>query len=104
MGSNAMRGSVVLVIAALAAAGVGSVLLWVAPRLFRRRPPSLREQLAAISPQAGDPVGPADGISAPRPLPDGTSSGLPGSAVGGRDQADRAGPAGESPAQRRGEG
>ncbi len=69
-----MRGEVVLVIVALGVAGVGSILLWTVPRLFRRRPPSFREQLAAVSPQPGKRVGPAAGVSVPTPLTQSSSS------------------------------
>lgn len=57
-----MSGSALLVGAALAAAALVSMLLWLARRLFRRRPKSFREQLAAVSDRPA-PVGPAGGVS-----------------------------------------
>ena len=88
-----MSGAVVLVIVALVAAAVGSFLLWAAPKMFRRRPPSFKEQLEAVAPRAGTQVGPAGGISTPRPLPE-RPSGQQGSPTASRP---RAGPAPEAP-------
>ena len=58
-----MSGSALLVLAALAASLLVSMLLWLARRLFRRRPKSFREQLAAVSDRPGAPVGPAGGVA-----------------------------------------
>ena len=63
-----MRGAVLLVVAALGVATIGSILLWMAPKLFRRRSPSFNEQLSAMAPRPGERVGPAGGVSAPTPI------------------------------------
>ena len=63
-----MRGSVLLVIASLGLATVGSSLLWLARRITWRRPAPFLKQLEAVSPERGRPVGPASGISRLDPL------------------------------------
>ena len=107
-----MRGAVILVIAALGVAALGSMLLWVAPRMFRRRPPSFKEQLAAVSPRRGGPVGPAGGVGALMPMDAETPADDPGPTDPGQlppgPQATgvsrtRAGPAGEDQYRTRGE-
>ncbi|MCY4666012.1 MAG: hypothetical protein OXC00_15255 [Acidimicrobiaceae bacterium] len=62
-----MRGSVLLVVASLGLATVGSVLLWAARRITWRRPASYLRQLEAVS-IPGKSVGPASGISRLDPL------------------------------------
>ena len=63
-----MSGAVLLVLASLGVAALSSMLLWLLPKLFRRRPPSFREQLAALAPRPGRPVGPAGGVAEPTPI------------------------------------
>ena len=63
-----MRGSVLLVVASLGLATVGSMLLWVARRITWRRPVPFLSQLKALSGVPGRSVGPASGISRLDPL------------------------------------
>ncbi len=63
-----MRGSVLLVLASLGLATVGSGLLWLVRKITWRRPTSYLKQLEAVSPTSGRPVGPASGISRLDPL------------------------------------
>ena len=63
-----MRGSVLLVLASLGLATVGSTLLWLVRKISWRRPASYLKQLKAVSPTPGRPVGPASGISRLDPL------------------------------------
>ncbi len=63
-----MRGSVLLVIASLGLATVGSTLLWLIRKITWRRPAPFLEQLEAVSPVPGRSVGPASGISRLDPL------------------------------------
>ena len=58
-----MRGSVLLVVASLGLATIGSMLLWVARRITWRRPVSFLRQLKAVSGAPGRSVGPSSGIS-----------------------------------------
>ena len=58
-----MSGPAVLLLAALGVAVAASLLLWLARRLFRRRPPSFQDQLRALAPRPGNPVGPAGGVA-----------------------------------------
>ena len=79
-----MRGSVLLVIASLGLATVGSTLLWLVRRITWRRPAPFMKQLEAVSPARGRPVGPAGGISKLDPLTPQPEGGPPsGSARGG---------------------
>ena len=64
-----------LVLASLGLATVGSTLLWLARKVTWRRQTPFLEQLQAVSPGRGRPVGPASGISKldpmkPHPEPD----------------------------------
>ena len=71
-----MRGSVLLVLASLGLATVGSTLLLLIRKITWRRPAPFLKQLEAVSPAPGRPVGPASGISKLDPLtpqPDGGS-------------------------------
>ena len=69
-----MRGSVLLVVASLGLATVGSMLLWVARRITWRRPVPFLRQLKDLSGVPGRSVGPASGISRLDPLkPDHTA-------------------------------
>ena len=61
-----MRGSVLLVVASLGLATIGSMLLWLARKITWRRPVPFLRQLKAVS--AGRSVGPASGISRLDPL------------------------------------
>ncbi len=63
-----MRGSVLLVIASLGLATVGSTLLWLIRKITWRRPAPFLKQLEAVSPVPGRSVGPASGISKLDPL------------------------------------
>ena len=63
-----MRGSVLLVVASLGLATVGSMLLWLARRITWRRPVPFLRQLKAVSGVPGRSVGPASGISRLDPL------------------------------------
>lgn len=63
-----MRGSVLLVLASLGLAMVGSTLLWLIRKITWRRPAPFLKQLEAMSPTPGRPVGPASGISKLDPL------------------------------------
>ena len=63
-----MRGSVVLVLASLGLATVGSTLLWLIRKITWRRPAPYLKQLEAVSPTTGRPVGPASGISKLDPI------------------------------------
>ena len=63
-----MRGSVLLVLASLGLATVGSMLLWLARRITWRRPPPFLERLGSVSPSPGQAVGPASGISRLDPI------------------------------------
>ena len=63
-----MRGSVLLVVASLGLATVGSMLLWLARRITWRRPAPFLRQLEAVSGEPGRSVGPASGISRLDPL------------------------------------
>ena len=63
-----MRGSVLLVLASLGLATVGSMLLWAARRITWRRPTPFLERLGSMSPVPGRPVGPASGISRLDPM------------------------------------
>lgn len=70
-----MRGSVLLVLASLGLATVGSTLLWLARKITWRRPVPFLKQLKAMSPDPERPVGPASGISKldpVAPLPEGS--------------------------------
>ena len=96
-----MRGAVLLVVAALGVATIGSILLWMAPKLFRRRSPSFKEQLSAIAPRSGEPVGPAGGVSAPTPIIAEPSIAEPASAESPTADPDfRAGPGAIAPEPR----
>lgn len=79
-----MRGSVLLVVASLGLATVGSMLLWVARRITWRRPVPFLRQLKALSGVPGRSVGPASGISRLDPLkpehPAGTAADATGDA------------------------
>ena len=57
-----MRGSVLLVVASLGLATIGSMLLWAARKITWRRPTPFLEQLESVS-APGRSVGPASGIS-----------------------------------------
>ena len=63
-----MRGAVLLVVAALGVATIGSILLWMAPKLFGRRPASFNERLSAMAPHPGERVGPAGGVIGLTPI------------------------------------
>ena len=63
-----MRGSVLLVLASLGLATVGSMLLWTARRITWRRPTPFLERLGSMSPVPGQSVGPASGISRLDPM------------------------------------
>ena len=63
-----MRGSVLLVIASLGLATVGSTLLWLIRKITWRRPAPFLKRLEAVSPVPGRSVGPASGISRLDPL------------------------------------
>lgn len=63
-----MRGSVLLVVASLGLAAVGSMLLWAARKITWRRPVPFLRQLKAVSGVPGRSVGPASGISKLDPL------------------------------------
>ena len=63
-----MRGSVLLVLASLGLATVGSMLLWAARRITWRRPTPFLERLGSMSPVPGRPVGPSSGISRLDPM------------------------------------
>ena len=63
-----MRGSVLLVVASLGLATVGSMLLWAARKITWRRPVPFLRQLEAVSGVPGQSVGPASGISKLDPL------------------------------------
>ena len=65
-----MRGSVLLVLASLGLAAVGSTLLWLIRKITWRRPAPYLKQLEAVSPTPGRPVGPASGISRLAPSPE----------------------------------
>lgn len=75
-----MRGSVLLVLASLGLATVGSTLLWLVRKISWRRPASYLKQLEAVSPTPGRPVGPASGISRLDPLAPGSEGGPPADA------------------------
>ena len=62
-----MRGSVLLVVASLGLATVGSMLLWLARKITWRRPAPFLRQLEAVS-LPDRSVGPASGISRLDPL------------------------------------
>lgn len=72
-----MRGSVLLVLASLGLATVGSTLLWLIRKITWRRPAPFLKQLEAVSPTPGRPVGPASGISRLDPLAPGPEGGPP---------------------------
>ena len=63
-----MRGSVLLVLASLGLATVGSTLLLLVRKITWRRPTSFLKQLEAVSPTPGRRLGPASGISKLDPL------------------------------------
>ena len=77
-----MRGSVLLVVASLGLATVGSVLLWLARRITWRRPTPYLEQLESVSGVPGRSVGPASGISRLDPMPSGPSAETPSDVTG----------------------
>ena len=72
-----MRGSVLLVLASLGLATVGSTLLWLVRKITWRRPAPYLKQLEAVSPTPGRPVGPASGISKLDPLSPSPEDGPP---------------------------
>ena len=63
-----MRGSVLLVVASLGLATIGSMLLWVARKITWRRPAPFLRQLESVSGVPGRSVGPASGISRLDPM------------------------------------
>ena len=67
-----------LVLASLGVAAVGSMLLWVVRRITWRRPTPFLERLESVSPVPGRAVGPASGISRLDPMtPTTTPHGAP---------------------------
>ncbi len=77
-----MRGSVLLVVASLGLATVGSMLLWLARRITWRRPTPFLKKLQSVSGVPGRPVGPASGISKLDPLMSDPSAEAPADAPG----------------------
>lgn len=85
-----MRGSVLVLLSALGAATLISLLLWSAPRVIRRRTRTFRDRLGRLAPVPGQKVGPAGGVARLTPLEaDGKATPQTSNASG----SDNAGPA-----------